>query len=117
MARTALTVQTIPANGVSLDDIAMTAGDATNDHEYLNDGTVFVLMKNADASPHTATLISVADEYGRTEDETMTCAAGESCIAGPFKPRNWNQAGGLMHVDLTVDTSVSFAVLKFTPNA
>jgi len=113
MARTAITVQAMAAHGGGKDDIAWTAADATNDHEFLNTGRELVLMKNDSAGALTATLVSVADEYGRTGDKTITTGASDISIFGPFPPSKFNQAGGLMHIDLTDDTSLSFAVVQF----
>lgn len=114
MARTALTVQELPLHGAALDDIAFTAADATNDHEFANTGREIVLMKNADASQHTATVVSVADQHGRTGDQDMAPAAGEISVAGPFPPSIWNSALGLAHIDLGAgeDVSVTFAVVR-----
>lgn len=113
MARVSLTVQDIPANGGTLDDITFTAADATNDHSFENDGRCLVLVKNDDASSHTVDVISVADEHGRTGDRTITAGAGDICISGPFLPANWNQSGGVVHLDLTDDTSMSLAVVRY----
>ena len=114
MARTAIPIQEIPRNGGVLDDIAWTAGDATNDHEFANTGNELLLMKNTHSSEQTATVVSVADEYGRTGDGTLAPDATTGIsIAGPFKPPLWNSAAGLMYVDLTDDTGVTFAVVRF----
>jgi hypothetical protein len=118
MARTALAVQTAGPHGAVLDDITFTAADATNDHEFVNSGREVLLMKNDDASPHTATVVSVTDERGRTGDETITCGASDICIVPFLDPSVWNQRAtadkGKVFVDLTVDTSVSFAVVRIT---
>jgi len=113
MARTAIPVQTMPKHGGGIDDITFTAADATNDHEFANNGHMLLLMQNTSGGPLTADIIATDDIYGRAVDETITCGNGETCIYGPFIPGNWNQAGGLVNLDLTTDTNVSFAVVEF----
>ena len=117
MARTSVTVQTTPRFGASLDDVTFTAGDAANDHEFVNDGNTLLLMKNTDASGKTATIPIVQNsrslnKSGLTQTLTASGGGSEICIAGPFDPDIFNQTGGVVHVDLTDDTGVSFAAVK-----
>lgn len=114
MARTSIAVQTVPAHGAALDDITFSAADATNDHDFVNTGRELVLMKNDDSSQHTATIVSVADEHGRTGDQDMAPDAGEISIAGPFPPSLWNSEAGKAYINLGAgeDTSVTFAVVR-----
>lgn len=114
MARTSIPVQEVPLHGAALDDISWTAADATNDHDFANTGREILLMKNGDASQHTASVISVADQHGRTGDQDLAPAAGEISAAGPFEPSVWNSELGKAYVDVGVgeDTSVTFAVLR-----
>lgn len=117
MARTALTVQVIPRHGKAIDELTFTAADATNDHEFVNDGQTLLLVKNQHSSAQAVTIVSVADPFGREEDTTMSVDAGnvdpKVGIAGPFSPSLFNQAGGLVHVDITDDTALEFAAVKF----
>lgn len=113
MARTAITIQTLPTTGAGDTDLAFTAADATNDMSFANDGKTLFFVKNASASPVTATVVSVADEYGRTGDLAFVVAAGKTGVCGPFRPQGiWNQSTGLVHVDFAADTDITVAALK-----
>ncbi len=115
MARTAIAVQVIPKN-TELDDITFSAGDAANNHYWLNSGKEILLMKSTNGSL-AAVVDSVADEHGRTGDVTLTPGAGEISAAGPFNPAVWNQRGasdlGRVHMDIADATNVTFAVVRF----
>lgn len=117
MARTSLTVQSTTAFGGGIDDVTFTAADATNDHSFLNTGRTFLIMKNDDASPHTATIPGVANSrtFNAAPSVTLTCGAGEICFYGPFLPNAFNQTDGVVHLDVAggQDTSVSFAAVTY----
>lgn len=112
MARTLITLNTIPQNGLSLDAVTFTNGDSANDMYFVNDGNTILIAKNADAGAHAGSLVSVADQFGRTGDDPFSIAAGATLVAGPFPASLWNQAGGIMHVDFTTATSVTIAAVK-----
>ncbi len=119
MPRTALAVQTIPKNG-GIQDVTLTAADAANDHEFVNDGDTFLLALNEDAGTPTVVVKSVANEHGRSVDSSSVVPAASGgvpglMVGGPYKLPHWNQAGSaLMHVDLTVDTNLHLAAVKFS---
>lgn len=114
MARTNIPVQEVPLHGAALDDVSFTAADATNDHEFVNTGREILVMNNGDASQRTATVVSVADENGRTGDQDLAPAAGEISVAGPFPTSLWNSTLGKVYVNLSPgeDANVTFAVLR-----
>lgn len=113
MARTNIPVQQMLSHGEGDTDVQFTAGDDTDKHSFINDGTVLLLMKNTAGAPKTADIISVANRHGRTGDQTLTCPANTGIsIAGPFPKSVWNQSGGVVHVDLTDDTDISFAAVR-----
>ena len=117
MARTQIPIQELAVNGGTDADLAWTAGDDVNEHYFLNTGREILLMRSVDGSK-TATIVSVADEYGRTGDKTIAPAAGKYAAAGPFAPKLFGQTGadfGRVHVDLDDDTNVHFAVIRFNP--
>lgn len=114
MARGVLTPQAIGIHGGGIDDITWTAGDATNDHQFVNTGREILLHRNGDASPHPCTVVSISDPYGRSGDITLTTGADDISCAGPFNPVLFSQAGGVVHVDLADDTSIEFAVVQYT---
>ena len=128
MARTEIPIQNVPAFGASLDDITFTAGDATNDHYFNNDGDTFLLMRNTDAGAKTADVIirQTSRSLGKSGlVQTLTAAGGATneCFAGPFdhdiftQPESAPDPAGVVYVDLTDDTGVSFAALRFVRSA
>ncbi len=116
MPRTALTVQTIPPHGGGIQSITFTAADATNNHEFENDGRTMLLAKCTDASSKTVTVVSVPDLYGRSGNLAMVVPAttGEA-IAGPFPPGLWSQSNGRVNVDVSAATGLSLAAVRYTP--
>lgn len=119
MARVNIPLQALAAHGGGDDAVTWTAADATNDHSLDNSsGKVLLLVRNDAASPNaTITVVSVADEYGRTGDKTITCPAIASSmpglsVYGPFAPGLFNQPGGLLNVDVVTATTLFFAAVK-----
>jgi hypothetical protein len=97
--------------GAGDQDVAWTAADATNDHSFVNDGRCLLLVKNTAVGTNTVVVKSVADEHGRVGDVTLVCPANTGIsIAGPFNTARFNQVGGVVNVDITVDTTLWFAV-------
>lgn len=115
MSRVQIPLQVLGANGGGDDDVTFTAGDAANDHYFDNTSEqVLLIMKNTNGSSKTATVISVADPFGRTGDKTVTCPATTGIsVYGPFKAALFNQTTGYVHVDLTDATNVSFACVQY----
>lgn len=116
MARTTIPVQSVGVNGGTLNNISWTAADATNDMEFANSGREILLVKNADASTHTCTVASVADQYGRTGDLTISATAGSISVRGPLLPTLFSQTDGKVYVNFGTgeDTSVTVAVIRFS---
>lgn len=119
MARTLIAANENAAHGGGINDLTFTAADATNDHYFPNNGKVRLLVRCTDASPHTVTIVSVTDRYGRDGDITLTVPAATGAnpglaYAGPFDPGLFSQRGaddlGNVHVDITDDTDLDFAV-------
>ena len=91
---------------------------------FRNDGggEVFLVFKNDDVAVKAADLIIKQNARSLNKSgqlQTMSASAGEQCIAGPFdadiftQPEQSPDPGGVVYVDLTDDTSVSFAALRF----
>ncbi len=93
----------------NINDLTLTAGDSANNHSAVNSGREVLIMENTDASPHTATIVSVACSHARTGNILLATAATAIGIAGPFPPSLFNQTGSLVNIDLDVSTGVSFA--------
>lgn len=117
MARVAIAINTLGPNGGGLNDTTFTAGDATNDHEFDNDGNTLLVVRNTDVAAKTVTVKSVADPFGRSQDLTLTVPALSGAnpglaMAGPFLSAIWNQSGAKVHVDIASATNLSFAAVK-----
>ena len=115
MPRTAIPVTTIPLNGGVVDDLrgGGTAGDATNDHSFINDGQTLLEVTNESASSEAITVVSVACSHGRTLNVTLTPSLNDQAIGGPFPQAIFNQSDGTVHVDLVDSTSITFRALKY----
>lgn len=113
MSRVNVTINEIPYQGsVQLTGVA---GDATNDHQMDNDGNTLLMIENTDAASITATIVSVDDPYGRSEDIALTVAQNELYAAGPFIPSIWNQPGRVMFIDLSAAVTVTLWAIRFNP--
>ncbi len=116
MARVDVPVQELAYQGGPNDITASgTAGDAANDHVVTNHGNELLFVENAGASPCIVTCVSRADIHGRTGDTVVTVPAGGAAVIGPFNPDLFNQAGGVMNIDL--DQSASVTLAWFRPAA
>jgi hypothetical protein len=121
MARTLIAANENAAHGGGINDLTFTAADADNDHYFPNDGKTRLLVRCLDSSPHTVTVVSVTDSYGRDGDITLTVPAATAGVpglayAGPFNPGLFNQRGaddlGNVHVDISDETDLAFAVVS-----
>ena len=114
MARTELTVQEI--NFQKGEAIVGIAGDAANNHVFVNDGKTLLYVKNAGGGAVLVTIVSVKDSLGRLQDEVLSVAAGEEAIFAPTRKGGWSQKSGVDQgktlVDIDVDTSVTLAALR-----
>lgn len=111
MARTSLTVQDLGLAGITP---AYTAGDAVNDHEFINDGRCYLHVKNNGAGSCVVTVQTPAKVGGLDIAEvtvTVPATTGDKKI-GPFKTDLFNQAGGLVYVDLDIDTGVTLGAFR-----
>lgn len=96
MARVLLTPTVAPGQyplaGVAVTE---TAADTTNFDMFVSTGKELLVAHNTDASSHTVTINSVADDKGRTGDITAeSIAAGAIRIYGPFAKSYWAQSNG-----------------------
>jgi hypothetical protein len=42
----------------------------------------------------------------------VSVAAGDKAEFGPFPPQLWNQSGGVLHIDIDQDSSVTLAATR-----
>ena len=115
-----LTVQPVIEAGVTPTYAsAADAGDVAP-----NDGTMFIHVKNEEASAtrtltFTPNTTSLADStYGTVSKAAiaLTVAAGGDEFIGPFKPTLWNNSSGQVAITYTDHENVKIAALSFDKN-
>jgi hypothetical protein len=119
MAQTALTPVQLKLNNyaVAAGDLVVTpvAMDAVNGNSFAATGQEVLLFKNTDTAPHTITITSVADPYGRT-DASLTAysiAAGATCMIQMKQLQGWLESGALVYL-ATNSALVFVSVLRTT---
>jgi hypothetical protein len=113
MAETAITVQYIDSvHGGELEDYTLTAADAANNMKFVNNGKTRLLIKNGHSSPLSVVVTSIADEYGRTGDLTITTTNAKESIAGPFPKNLFNQSDGTVVITIATDTNLLLAAIS-----
>lgn len=91
-----------------------TACDNSNGNSFAITGTELLLVQNTDASnPHTITITSVADNFGRTGDITAYNLPLSTYAAFNFRQGvgGFAQTDGTVHLTCSSNT-ISFAVLR-----
>ena len=113
MAFTQFATQSIPPGNDAI--ITYSAVDAANGNAIVNNGKLVLLIKNGSGVSITATVVSVADEHGRTGDNAVVIAAGAEAAVGLMDPALWNQRTtdvGEIHVTFSAGASVTMAALS-----
>lgn len=105
----ALTTEVITQTGIEPTFNSAAAGGDT----FTHGAKTYIHIKNDDASPHTATLVS---QFSATPgigpvDLDIVVPAGEERIAGPFST-NFKDSAGDVNITYDAVTSVSIAVLQ-----
>lgn len=100
MARATLTATNV---GTSLSSVNILGTDGTvgtaEGIDFSNNGNHFLILHNADAASHYATIKAQGNVDGADfTDETITVAAGKTHIVGPFNKGAFN-TGGKVQVD------------------
>lgn len=77
-------------------------GDVTNNHEFSNNGRVFLLVRNSDASvARTVTIVTPGTVDGQAvADIAISVPATVSRYIGPFPEGIYNVAGGVVQVNV-----------------
>lgn len=106
---------TLPITADTADIVFAVAGTYTDGEGWANTGREILLAYNSGASPYTVTISSVA-YLGRVGDVTAySLAAGEFAMFGPFDPKGWNQADGMVYV-VGSNALVKFCVIQLPSN-
>lgn len=111
MARTAITVQVIDPAGLSA---TYASGDATNDHEFANDGKTFLHVKNTGGSAVNVTIntqLNCSQGYSHDEGGSVPATTGDEMF-GPFAVNRFNDANGNVLVDLDTDSGITLRAFR-----
>jgi len=112
MPRTALTVQQILIDGIAP---SFVAGDAVNHHSFSNTGEELLEVKNTGGAPVTVTIKANGVKVGGVlvPDVTVSVPATTGVkMIGRMDPSVFNQAGGLVNVDLSSGTGITIAAFR-----
>jgi hypothetical protein len=115
MARDIIAAQIIGSD-LTLADVVFTPIVAANDLEFTgcNKDSILMVQNSGTSGAQSATVVSVADEYGRTGDKTTTTAQDEEGIYGRFLPNNWhsNLSTFSIYVDSADEDNHGFAMVN-----
>lgn len=113
MARTTISATSLPGSyAAAFAAVTLTAADVANKNQCALANGDILLAFNSGASPHTVTLTSIADEYGRLGTISAdSVAAGAMECFGPFKEPGWQQADGMLYFEAD-HAEIKFAVLR-----
>jgi len=114
MARTDLTAQAITRSGVG----PTFAAANVDGHSWADNGQQFLYVKNASGSPITVTFpipVLVDGQAVASKTVSVPATTGERII-GPFTGQ-YRQSDGDVWVDFSSVTTVTVALLSFTPAA
>lgn len=109
-----LTVQELPTNGATAGEITFTAADVAGD-TFVNTGREIYLVAYGGTATGTVEIEGVPSaDSGRDGSSVIATATSGVHGAGPFKPRNFSNAGV---VDVSYPggiTDITVAVIRFT---
>jgi len=106
---------TLPYTATTADLAFAVAGTYTDGEGWANTGRELLLVNNTTAGALTCTISSVA-YLGRIGDITAYSIAANTVAAfGPFDPRGWNQADGMVYC-VGSAAGVKFAVVLLASN-
>lgn len=104
--------------GIALNDLETAATALTDvDNDFRNDGNIIAIVFNGDASPHTATLKSQPDPFGRggatdtDNDEAVTIAAGDFALF-PFMNMAMFNSTGVARITVDAITSMKLLLVR-----
>lgn len=111
MARITLTPQQVVRTGLAP---VFGAWDAGLQHAFANDGRMFVEVKNTAVAAHTVTIQTpgTVDALAIAERTVIIPANTGDVMIGPFPPSVYNQADGMVYLDIDVATTTTLAVIR-----
>jgi hypothetical protein len=111
---TELTKSTAPG-GYPTAGVAVTfaAADVAGKNYFISTGRELLVARNTSAdTPYTITIVSAADEMGRTGNITAeSIAFGVTRMYGPFPRSGWSQSTGHINVE-AANEAIEFAVIQ-----
>ena len=109
-ARAELTVQQIARTGLEPAYVAAVPADG---HKFQNTGREFLHVKNGAAAPINVTVQTPGLVDGLAVAELVVAVTNaEERMIGPFPTNIYNQAGNMVYVDYSSETSVTVAVIR-----
>lgn len=113
MPRTALTKTPAPGPYASAGAaLTMSPADTVELNEFIAQGKDLVIAHNTGATPHTVTITSAPDPYGRTGHiAAEAIPAGQIRIYGPLEIAGWMQPDGRIYLQ-SDSAEVRFGVVK-----
>ena len=112
MSRTPLAIQLITRAGI---DPALTEAANVDGESIVNAGDVFVYVDNGDTVSMDVTFLipgNIDAEFIADGGRKEAIPAGEDRFFGPFTPKDYNQAGGLLFVDFSAVVSLSVGAFR-----
>lgn len=106
------TVNVISRTGLNLDSVAV-AADAGLTEKWAGTGAEFLYVLNGGGSSITVTLnIPTTIDGQAVTAKTVTIAAAEHALIGPFNTSYYNDSNGNVNITWSAVTSVKLAVCK-----
>lgn len=110
MATLAVTAASVAGIDIAAVDIAAAGGGDS----FVNDGKTLFYVLNGGGSPITVTIAfqpaTVAG--GTVTDPTVSVAAGAHKVMGPFDPRYYNSASGMVDITYSAVTTVTVLPIR-----
>ena len=107
MARTALTPVSVTRSGLAL---PATPAPAT-DLKFVNTGAELLIVSSVGGCTVTLNVAKKVDGQ-QPAAKTVAVGAGVTKIIGPFPTAAYNQAGGVVNIDLDTTTDTTIDVVK-----
>ncbi len=108
MARTTLIPIPVNRAGVAVPETAAPAIDL----QFVNTGSEFLVVEITTGSVVVSLPIAKKVDSVTPDPKTVTVNAGHPVLIGPFPTEIYNQAGGLMFVDLASTANVTIDIMR-----
>jgi hypothetical protein len=94
------------------EEVVWTAADPTDKEQFTVTGREVLLIRNTSAdTPYHATITSVDDPFGRSEDiSAVDIPFGDTVVWGPTRLEGWQQSDGNLYLEAE-NAAIEFAVV------